>query len=75
MTNKLSNGMDSTLGNWHKLCAATFGDDAEPTKYIKRKLDEQGEDMEVIVDEGQLLMSLVAMLGKPAELDTNHTPT
>jgi len=57
----MSTGQASTLGNWHALCVAMFGADSPATAFIKAKLDEQGEGMPVITDEGQLLYSLLAM--------------
>lgn len=57
----MSTGQPSTLGNWYTMCKATFGEDAKPTLFIKEKMDAQGEDMEVIADEGQLLYSLLVM--------------
>ena len=58
---RLSTGQPSTLGNWHALCVAMFGEDSPATVFIKGKLDEQGEGMPVIADEGQLLYSLLVM--------------
>lgn len=58
---KLSTGQDSTLGNWYKMCAAFFGEKSAPTKFIKSKMDEQGEDTEVIAEEEQLLAALGKM--------------
>lgn len=57
----LSDGSPSTLGNWYKLCAAVFGAESSPTKFIEKKMRDQGEDQEVIADEGQLLMVLGKM--------------
>lgn len=68
---KLSTGQDSTLGNWYKMCAAFFGENTAPTKFIKNKMDEQGEDTEVIADEGQLLGVLGKMYTNEME-DVNY---
>lgn len=57
----MSTGQPSTLGNWHALCVAMFGAESPATAFIKAKLDEQGADMAVIADEGQLLYSLMVM--------------
>ena len=57
----LSNGLPSTLGNWHRLCVITFGIDSPPTLFIKARLDEQGPEMAVLADEGQLLLALMQM--------------
>ena len=57
----LSMGLPSTLGNWHRLCMATFGAESPATAFIKAKLDAQGADMAVLADEGQLLQALVQM--------------
>jgi hypothetical protein len=61
MAKLLSTGDPSTLGNWRKLSAAFFGEDSAPTKFIQGKIDEQGEDMEVVSDEGQFILALLAM--------------
>jgi len=57
----LSTGVPSTLGNWHALCVATFGADSPATTYIGSVMEEQGADMAVLADEGQLLNALVQM--------------
>jgi hypothetical protein len=57
----LSTGVPSTLGNWHALCVATFGEESPATAFIKAKLDAQGADMEVVADEGQVLYALMQM--------------
>ena len=57
----LSTGVPSTLGNWHALCAATFGPESPATKFIADKMAVQGADMAVLADEGQLLNALVQM--------------
>jgi len=69
---RLSTGAPSTLGNWHALCVAMFGEDSPATAFIKWKLDQQGPDMPVIADEGQLLYSLLVMNlnGSPGQEDT-----
>lgn len=61
MTKKLSTGETSTLGNWYRLCKAFFGEDSPATMFIRSKLDDQGDDMEVVADEGQLLHLLGKM--------------
>ena len=60
---KLSLGIDSTLENWIELSTIAFGDDSEPVRFLKRKVDESpnGLQEEVIADEGQLLMALGKM--------------
>jgi hypothetical protein len=57
----LSTGVPSTLGNWYKLCQATFGEESKATQFIKAKLDEQGADEEVWADEGQALYALMQL--------------
>jgi hypothetical protein len=63
----MSTGVPSTLGNWHAMCLATFGDGSAATAFIKAKLDEQGADMAVLSDEGQLLYALMVMHFNGAE--------
>lgn len=55
---KLTTGDDSTLKNWRDLTAAVFGDDSPATKFLDGKIAEQGEQMEVIADERQVLAAL-----------------
>ena len=57
----LSNGEPSTLGNWHGLCVAFFGEESKATAFIRAKMDDQGPDEEVLSDEGQLLHALLQM--------------
>ena len=66
----LSTGMPSTLGNWFILCQAFFGDESKATQFIKDKMDDQGSDMEVLADEGQLLYAL----GQMALRDSDARP-
>jgi hypothetical protein len=56
----LSTGQDSTLGNYRKLCAAFFGEDSPQVKFLDDKIvvDPDGENGEVIVDEGQMIVLL-----------------
>ncbi|QEM41129.1 hypothetical protein HYP85_gp032 [Pseudomonas phage Zuri] len=56
--NKLSTGDDSTLGNHRKLAIAAFGKDSAAVKFLDDKIKEQGEDEEVIQDEGQMVYLL-----------------
>ena len=63
----MSTGQPSTLGNWHALCVAVFGADSPATVFVKAKMDEQGEDMAVIADEGQFLYALLNMHAAPTE--------
>jgi hypothetical protein len=63
----MSTGQPSTLGNWYALCEATFGDGSAATAFIKAKLDAQGADMAVLMDEGQLLYALMVMHFNGAE--------
>jgi hypothetical protein len=66
---KLSIGVDSTLGNYKKLCMLFFGPDSGPTKFIEKKIaeSEKGEDEEVIADETQMIWVLTDILKKEQE--------
>ena len=63
MMRKLSIGAPNTLGTWRKLCSLTFGPESAPTKYIEKQISQasNGEQQEVLADEGQLLMVLGGM--------------
>lgn len=60
---KMSTGQDSTLGNWLTMTNAFFGKDSKQAKFIQDKIAESpnGENEEVIADEGQFLMVLGSM--------------
>lgn len=60
---KLSTGQDSTLGEYRKLAAAVFGEDSGAVKFLDEKIKEQGEDEEVIADEGQVIYLLMQQNG------------
>lgn len=59
--NKLSTGQPSTLGTYLKNCTAMFGKESNAVKFLQRKVDEQGEDEEVIIHETQMLYLLGAI--------------
>lgn len=65
---KLSTGDDSTLGNYRKMAAATFGEGSSAVKFLDEKIKKQGEDEEVIADERQVLMALFNMVAKEQEI-------
>jgi hypothetical protein len=54
----LSTGEPSTLLNWHSLCMAYFGEESKATRFIESKIEEQGPDMEVFIEEEELLLAL-----------------
>ena len=68
MAATISTGEPSTLGTYRKISAALTGEDSPETKMLDDKIKEQGVDMEVIQDEGQMLFLLVQMgLGSKPE--------
>lgn len=64
MATIISTGEPSTLGTYRKLAAALTGEDSPATKMLDEKIKEQGEDMEVIQDESQM-MFLILQMSKP----------
>lgn len=62
----MSTGQDSTLGNWRKMWTLVFGEDNKGTRWLDDAIKEakNGENEEVITDEGQLLYALVEMSRK-----------
>lgn len=61
---KLSVGnLDSTLGNWAKLCALVFGPESKSVAFFRKEIAEapHGEDEEVIVDESQLMLVVLSI--------------
>ncbi|MBK8467644.1 MAG: hypothetical protein IPL32_17660 [Chloracidobacterium sp.] len=57
---KLSTGDDSTLKNYRKLASMVFGADSPQVKYLDEEIAKSpnGENEEVIADEGQVLYLL-----------------
>jgi hypothetical protein len=60
---KLSTGADSTLKEYRKLASVVFGEMSKAVEFIDGKIRESanGEDEEVIADEGQMVMLLSSM--------------
>lgn len=56
----LSVGLPSTLGSYLKLCDTFFGKESKQSQFIQTKIDESpnGENEEVIQDEGQMIYLL-----------------
>ena len=57
---KLSTGDDATLGNYRRLACVVFGEESKAVKFIDEKIAESpdGENEEVIADEGQMVYLL-----------------
>lgn len=55
--NKLSTGEDNTLGNHLKIVVALLGDDSPAAEFLRKKIRDSpnGENEEVIADEGQMI--------------------
>lgn len=60
---KLSTGADSTLGEYRKLAAAFFGADSKAVAFIDQKIKDSpnGENEEVLADEGQMVHVLMSL--------------
>lgn len=54
---KLSTGADSTLGEYRKLAATFFGADSKAVTFLDGKIKDSpnGENEEVLADEGQMM--------------------
>ena len=55
------NECPETLGEYYKICLALFGEESQATIFIKKKMEEQGEDMKIVVSDvsmRQLLFGL-----------------
>jgi hypothetical protein len=61
---KLSDGKDSTLGNYKALAISLFGQESEAVKLLDDKIKDspEGENEEVLADESQMFF-LLANLG------------
>ncbi len=57
----LSTGDDSTLGSYLKMSKIFFGEDSGAVKFLESHIKESpnGENEEVIVDEGQMINLLM----------------
>ena len=54
---------------YHRACAAAvFGDDSPAVAFLDKKISEQGEDAEVIVNESQLI-SLLLQIHKGGKVE------
>lgn len=65
--NKLSTGMDATFKNYRLLAVAFFGEKSPAVKYLDEQIERagEGENAEVIADEGQVVHLLIGIhLGK-----------
>lgn len=60
---KLSTGDDATLGNYRKLATVFFWEGSKAVKFLEDKIAESpnGENEEVIADEGQMIYLLGTM--------------
>jgi hypothetical protein len=61
MVAKISTGEPSTLGTYRRIAAALTGEDSPATQMLDAKIKEQGESMEVVTDESQMLLLIVTM--------------
>lgn len=60
---KLSTGADSTLKEYRKLASIVFGEGSKAVEFLDDKIKESanGEDEEVLADEGQMVMLLSSL--------------
>jgi hypothetical protein len=59
--NKLSIGLDATLGNYREIARLAFGEDSPAVAFLDKKIAEQGADEEVIAPENQMLLMLATI--------------
>lgn len=57
----ISSGEPSTLKTYRRIALILTGEDSPATKMLDEKIAEQGEDMEVIQEESQMMMLIVSM--------------
>lgn len=69
---KLSTGQDATLGNYRYMASLFFGEDSEAVNFLDAKIAEEGEGMEVLADEGQVVGLLFEMTHKGARNGHEH---
>ena len=61
--NKLSTGEDATLGNYLALSKVFFGEESAAARFLNHKIaiSPNGENEEVVADEGQMVHLLGTM--------------
>ncbi len=57
----LSTGDESTLSNYRRLATVVFGEESKAVDFLDKRIMEQGEAAEVIVDERQMIHLLANM--------------
>ncbi len=57
---KLSTGQDSTLKNYKELAETFFGEDSAAVKFLDEKIQQHGEDEQVLADERQMIQLLMS---------------
>ena len=60
--NRISTGEPSTLGTYRKIALALVGEGNKAVQYFDDKIAKQGEDMEVIAHETQVLLLIATLL-------------
>jgi hypothetical protein len=61
---KLSNGLDSTVGNWIDIATSIWGENSKQVELLKSRIsDKNGLSEVVIVEETQLLYLLAGLGG------------
>lgn len=60
---KISTGEDSTLATYRKIAIALRGEQSEAVKFLDEKIknDPDGDQGEVIADEGQMLYLIMSL--------------
>jgi hypothetical protein len=69
---KLSTGQDATLGNYRHMASLFFGEDSEAVRFLDEAIDADGEGMEVVADEGQVVGLLFEMTYKGVKHGHEH---
>lgn len=67
---KLSTGHDSTLKSYKELAEATFGKESAAVRFLDKKIasSPNGENEEVMADEGQMIYVLLNIHTKGVEV-------
>ncbi len=67
----LSDGTPSTLGNWRAFAVILGGRDPNPaTKFLDKKIAQQGADEPVIAPESQMMFLITSLLAPEETCET-----
>jgi len=67
----LSTGQPSTLKTYRDNTKALFGQDSPAVQWLNKRIEDQGEEEEVIADEGQMIQLIASIHFGGVEVEEN----